>query len=541
MGDARRLQSIRSAVPQGTVPALACIAWLEAVAIALLLIQAGWCVDAAVRGTGIDAGRLGLMAFTALVAASCSGVSEWLMQRASARTEKALRQEMLAASFRVGPRGTRGREGRLLSLATHAVEKTAQYRAGFIGPMLGAMTTPLLVLVVMGIAVDWVSAGWLALLLLIVPLAVGGFRRLVKPIGAGYRKTQARLTGAFLEAIQALDTLAYARAGERAGESLARNGEEHRRSLMKMLAGNQLLILVVDAAFSLSVVVAAILLSVTRLRDGHIGLGDALAIVLLSILVSGPVDVIGSFFYIGIGGRASQEQLREHLARAGQQHTASSPAARPDGAIVVTDVTIGWPGAAPVLTDFSMQVAAGERVALVGPSGVGKSTLSAMLQGELAPSSGDVTVDGVDVAADPEAVRSRLAVVEQRSYLFLGSIAENLRVADPAAGDAQLWQALELAGLAEEVAAMPDGLDQQVGEHGSLLSGGQAQRLAIARAALRDADILILDEPTSQVDLRAEAGILAALDRLAAGRTVVMIAHRPGAVLAADRVIEVAR
>ena len=110
--------------------------------------------------------------------------------------------------------------------------------------------------------------------------------------------------------------------------------------------------------------------------------------------------------------------------------------------------------------------------------------------------------------------------------------------ADPEADDARLWEALALAGMDDEVRRMPGGLDAQVGEHGSRLSGGQAQRLAIARAALRDAPVLILDEPTSQVDLGAEAEILAALDRLAAGRTVVMIAHRPGAILAADRVRE---
>jgi ATP-binding cassette subfamily C protein len=148
-------------------------------------------------------------------------------------------------------------------------------------------------------------------------------------------------------------------------------------------------------------------------------------------------------------------------------------------------------------------------------------------------------VGGVDVAAtDPADVRARLAVVEQRTFLFLGTVAANLRVADPAATDERLWEALALAGLADEVAAMPRGLDTPVGEHGALLSGGQAQRLGIARAWLRDAPILLLDEPTSQVDLAGEAAILEALDRLAAGRTVLMIAHRPGAILAADRTVE---
>lgn len=207
--------------------------------------------------------------------------------------------------------------------------------------------------------------------------------------------------------------------------------------------------------------------------------------------------------------------------------------------IVLDRVTAGYPGGAPVLRDLSLRIEPGERVALVGPSGIGKSTVSALIQAHLSPASGRVLVDGLDTArADADAVRSRLAVVEQRPFLFLGTIAENLRLADPAASDERLWRALDVAGLRAEVERMPEGLDTAVGEHGALLSGGQAQRLAIARAALRDAPVLLLDEPTSQVDLAGEAAILEALDRLSAGRTVLMIAHRPGAILAADRVID---
>ena len=135
-------------------------------------------------------------------------------------------------------------------------------------------------------------------------------------------------------------------------------------------------------------------------------------------------------------------------------------------------------------------------------------------------------------------MRRALAVVEQRTHLFHGSIADNLRLADGAATEQDMWDALDFAGLANEVRAMPQGLRTFVGEHGLSLSGGQSQRLAIARAHLRNAPILLLDEATSQVDLAGEAVFLAKLDELAAGRTVLMIAHRPAAVLSADRIID---
>ena len=273
--------------------------------------------------------------------------------------------------------------------------------------------------------------------------------------------------------------------------------------------------------------------------DGTFPLGAAVAAVLIALLATGPVDVVGKFFYVGAGGRAAEAQLGAFIDR-GTPGPRAAGRGGSTAALELVDVTASWPGGPTVLTHLFLAVREGERVALVGPSGAGKSTVGALLQGHLVPSSGRVFVGGVDASADPAAARARLAVVEQRTFLFLGTIAENLRVADPAATDARLWEVLGLAGLADEVAAMPRGLDTPVGEHGALLSGGQAQRLGIARAWLRDAPILLLDEPTSQVDLAGEAAILGALDRLAAGRSVLMIAHRPGAILSADRTVELA-
>ena len=526
---------VRETTPRWIVVTSAGLAWGAAVATAVLFARVGAAIDAGAMAPGAFVVLVALAA----VAAVCAGVGTWFTQWADSEAERRLRRAVVSRVFDQGVTAASGRSGKLLSLATDAVERAAHYRAGFLGPIVGALTTPLLVLAVMAVGVDAVTAGWLALLVLLVPLLIGGFQRLVRPIGAAYRRTQGRLTAGFLEAIQAMETLVYARAAERTGAELARRGEEHRRGLMRVLAGNQLLIFVVDAAFSLTVVVAAAALATTRIAAGAITLGDGIAILLMATLVIGPVDVVGQFFYIGISGRAAQRQIGAHLGEpAASGIAASSIGEGGPGSIAIDGVTAGWPGGPPVVTGFSLQVRPGERVALVGPSGVGKSTASALIQAHLRPRAGSVVVNGLDTAtADPDAVRAQLAVVEQRAFLFLGSIADNLRVASPDAPDARLWQALDLAGLRAEVEAMPHGLATQVGEHGALLSGGQAQRLAIARAWLRDAPILLLDEPTSQVDLAGEAALLAALDRLAAGRTVLMIAHRPGAILAADRVV----
>ena len=521
------------------------LGWAAALATALLFVLLGDALDL-LPGASSPGWYL-CAAACALVAAVCSGAGAWFSEWAASSAETRLRRSVVSAVFQGGSVRASAQTGRLLAAATASVEKTAQYRASFLGPITASLTVPLLVLLVMALAVDAVTAGILAGLLLLVPLLIGGFQRLVRPVGGAYRRSQAALTTAFLDAIQALETLVYARAAHRQAAALAARGEAHRKTLMRMLAVNQLLILVVDAAFSLGVIVAAAVVATVRVANGDLSVGDGVAIMLLTTLVIGPVDVVGQFFYIGIAGRASQAQLGAVLRSgdAGVEGAASAADASRDpaaggsrsAAIEVDGVSAGWPGGPDVLTDVSLRVERGERVALVGPSGTGKSTLAALVQGHLAPRQGSVRVDGRDPMIDTAAVRDGIAAVEQRAFLFLGSVADNLRLAAPSASDAQLWDALARAGLGDEVAAMPAGLDTPVGEQGALLSGGQAQRLAIARAWLKDAPVLVLDEPTSQVDLAAEARLLEALDQLAAERTVLMIAHRPGAILAADRVV----
>lgn len=540
-------EQLRRAVPGWVLAVSTAAAWAQAAATAFLFFSLGSALDVLSFGERlmpVEIITLILIAAAAAIwAAAGAGFSAW----AASDAEKQLRAAALGSLYRLGAVDVQSRAGPLLSLLTDGVQRTANYRAAFIGPMIGALTTPLLVLTIMALTVSGRIAGILALLLLIVPVVIAGFRRAVRPIGRSYRMTQGRLTAAFLEAIQALDTLVYARAAGRTAAELARRGEEHRSSIMRMLAGNQLLIFVVDAAFSLTVVVAATALALQGLAAGTLSLGGALAVLLMTTLVIGPVDIIGRFFYIGISGRAAQRSLSEHLhSGTASEVAAGAGAVRPRGdvetagaALSLSEVTAGWPGGPPVFTGLSLDIAPGEHVALIGPSGAGKSTIAALLQAHLLPRSGVVTVGGLETQkAQPAALRDQLAVVEQQTFLFLGTIEDNLRIAAPEADDDQLWEALETAGLAADVRNMPAGLATPVGEHGRLLSGGQAQRLAIARAALRDAPILILDEPTSQVDLSGEAAILEALRRLAAGRTVLTIAHRPLAVLSADRVID---
>jgi ATP-binding cassette, subfamily B, bacterial len=190
------------------------------------------------------------------------------------------------------------------------------------------------------------------------------------------------------------------------------------------------------------------------------------------------------------------------------------------------------------LQDFSLKVSPGETVAVVGPSGAGKSTLFQLAQRFYDPESGTVRIDGVALtSADPAEFRARMALVPQETVLFASSARDNLRYGNWLASDEAIWAAAEQANAAEFLRALPQGLETYLGEGGARLSGGQRQRIAIARALLRDAPLLLLDEATSALDAESERLVQDALERLMAGRTTIVIAHRLATVRKADRII----
>ncbi|WP_205693591.1 ABC transporter ATP-binding protein, partial [Cellulomonas sp. IC4_254] len=538
----------------------AVLTWVVAAGTTAVYLALGAVLDGARTGAGVPVGAVVAIVAGVVALAAAAFAGPRLSLGSVGRREVERRDALLDQMFRLGVAfRTQERSGRFVSTATDGVERAASYEVTFKFPIIASMTVPVIALVALGAAVDWVVAGWLALALPAIPLLVNGFQKLFRSVSVQYRMTARRFAAQFLDAIQGLPTsTAFNRAAAK-GAELARSAEQLRRMVMRLLAGNQVVLLVIDASFSLAMVAAAAGLAMARLRDGAITPGQAVAVVLVSTVLLEPLDRVGQFFYVGMGGRAAVREIDAVLAQpatAGDAAGVRAPAtstfhvapraaegedgARPE-AVALDHVSFAYPGGRPVLDDVSFTVPRGGRVALIGPSGSGKSTVAALVQAHLRPGSGAVRVGGHDATAVPvEWVRAQTAVVAQTTYLFTGTLADNLRLAAPDADDERLWHALAEANLADDVRGFPDRLATRVGERGLSLSGGQAQRLAVARALLKDAPVLLLDEPTSQVDAASEAALVDALDRAGEGRTVVVVAHRLSTVRGADEVLVLA-
>ena len=276
---------------------------------------------------------------------------------------------------------------------------------------------------------------------------------------------------------------------------------------------------------------------------GRISGGAIAAFVLTGGIVAGAFGALTEVYGDLLRGAGAAGRLSELLREKPEIAAPANPVALPQpprGALAFEGVQFHYPTRRDVaaLNGFSLDVKPGETVAVVGPSGAGKTTLFQLVQRFYDPDAGRVTLDGVDLRdADPAEVRARIAMVPQETIIFGASARDNLRYGDWSATDDQLWAAAEAANAAEFLRKLPEGLDTFLGEGGARLSGGQRQRVTIARALLRDAPILLLDEATSALDAESERLVQEALDRLMANRTTLVIAHRLATVRAAERII----
>ncbi|MFI9754632.1 thiol reductant ABC exporter subunit CydD [Streptomyces collinus] len=479
-----------------------------------------------------------LLAAVAVGRALVGWLTELAAHRASAAVKSELRGRLLERAADLGPGWLSGqRTGSLVALATRGVDALDDYFSRYL-PQLGlAVVVPVAVLARI-VTEDWVSAAIIVGTLPLIPVFMVLIGWATQSRMDRQWQLLSRLSGHFLDVVAGLPTLKVFGRAKAQAESIRQITGEYRRATMRTLRIAFISSFALELLATISVALVAVTIGM-RLVHGEMDLYIGLVILILAPEAYLPLRQVGAQYHAAAEGLAAAEEIFEVLET---PVPASGSTAVPEGALSFEGVTVRYPGrSADAVSDVTFSVEPGETVALVGPSGAGKSTLLSVLLGFVRPDDGRVRAGGVDLAgADVEAWRSRIAWVPQRPHLYAGTIAENVRLARPDAGDDAVRQALRDAGALEFVDALPEGVDTVLGEDGTGLSAGQRQRLALARAFLADRPVLLLDEPTAALDGATEAEVVAAVRRLAVGRTVLLVVHRPALLEVADRVVRLA-
>ncbi|MFJ8147480.1 thiol reductant ABC exporter subunit CydD [Streptomyces sp. NPDC096048] len=476
-----------------------------------------------------------------LVAVACGrALVGWLTElaahRASAAVKSELRGRLLERATALGPGWLSGqRTGSLVALATRGVDALDDYFSRYL-PQLGLVVVVPVAVLARIVTEDWVSAAIIVGTLPLIPIFMVLIGWATQSRMDRQWRLLSRLSGHFLDVVAGLPTLKVFGRAKAQAESIKRITGAYRQATMRTLRIAFLSSFALELLATLSVALVAVTIGM-RLVHGDMALYDGLVVLVLAPEAYLPLRQVGAQYHAAAEGLAAAEEIFEVLERPVPASGAGPLPA--DGALSFEGVTVRYPGrAGAAVTDVSFTVEPGETVALVGPSGAGKSTLINALLGFVHPAGGRVRIGGADLASlDLAQWHARVAWVPQHPHLYAGTIAENVRLARPDADDIAVRQALRDAGALEFVDALPEGTATVLGEDGAGLSAGQRQRLALARAFLADRPVLLLDEPTAALDGATEAEVVAAVRRLAEGRTVLLVVHRPALLEVADRVV----
>lgn len=492
--------------------------------------------------------RLAALAAVLLARALAAWAQEAAAYRAAAAAKSELRRRLFAQAVSLGPRWAAGsRSGEVVSLATRGLDALDSYFARYLPQLVLAAIVPLAVVIAL-LTVDWVAAATVALTVPLIPVFMVLVGRYSEARRTRRWRALTRLASYFLDVVAGLPTLRIFGRSHGQIAALARVTDEYRRETMATLRVAFLSAFVLELAATLSVALVAVGVGL-RLVDGNLTLGTGLFVLVLAPEAYLPLRQLGMHFHASEEGLSAAGRVFEILetqpAVAGGMRL---PAHGPGGATVRLDgLSVAHPGREDLAPDgVSFAVRPGEIVALSGPSGAGKSTILSVLLGFVPPDEGRAVVeDGeageagrratVEIGSlDGRAWRERVAWVPQEPFFTAGTVADNVRLIAPKASDEEIRAALDELGLQEIAGTTP------LGERGSGLSSGQRRRVAVARALLRHADLLLLDEPTAGLDETTEALVLRAVRKAAAsGVAVVLVAHRPAALDCADSVVAV--
>lgn len=485
----------------------------------------------------VTAARLGgtaALALAALTVRFVCAVGAARMSYLSSKTVKArLRTLLYEKLLRLG---TAYREevqtSAVVQVAVEGVDQLEIYFGQYLPQFFYAMLAPLTLFAVLA-PIDAASAAVLLVCVPLIPAAIAAVQTWAKKLLGRYWGQYTALGDTFLENLQGLTTLKIYEADDRKNTEMNAQAEAFRKITMRVLTMQLNSITIMDL-IAYGGAAAGMVLAVSRFAAGAVSLQGCLMILLLAADFFLPMRLLGSFFHVAMNGMAASEKIFR-LLDTPERPRGKQPVPR-DCTLALDGVIFAYDPERPVLQGVTMEFARGSFTAIAGESGCGKSTVAALLTGRRRCRQGQVTIGGVPLEQVAEESLGRtVTYLSHNSYLFKGTVRENLTMAAPGADDAALWAVLEKVRLADFLRA-GQGLDTLLAEKGANLSGGQCQRLALARALLHDSPIYIFDEATSNIDVESENDIMALIRELARTKTVILISHRLANSIGADRI-----
>jgi ATP-binding cassette, subfamily C, bacterial CydD len=528
--------------------ALAADAALGLVAALLVLAQAVLLADVAARsfdGASLHDVLLPLALLSAVVCARAAAAwgFEVVGRRAAGRILSRLRLSLVERRLHGHPASLDGGESsELATLAVTGIDALEATFARYLPQVVLAILVPVAVLALVA-SIDLTSAGIMLLTLPLVPIFMWLIGRYTEHRARERWEALALLAHHFADVVRGLPTLRAFNRSHAQAEQIGVVSDRYRVATMGSLRVAFLSGTVLELAATIGVALVAVTVGV-RLVDGGIGFRAGLTVLVLAPELYLPIRNVAAQFHASADGAAVAGRLLDLVEAPA---ALAVPRRRPEvpdlrtATIRLERVSFRYPGRSrPALDGVDLSLDPGETVALVGPSGAGKSTIASLLLGLADPAEGRLVVDGLDLAGlEPEAWRRQLAWLPQRPSVLRGTVAENIRLADPDAGFERMRAAAALAGADGFVAALPQGYDTAVGDGGRPLSAGQARRLALARVFLRDAPLVILDEPTAHLDPESAERVAAAIDGHLRRCTLLLITHHPELAAHCDRNVRI--
>ena len=512
--------------------------WLMLVLNILLITVLTWLLAALLSGAQLSSGAIGIVIGTAVLVIVLRHYLGVLAAISSERASHAVKQQLREKIYRKllslgGSYHERVSTSEIVQVSVEGVDQLETYFSSYLPQFFYSMLAPVTLFVAL-VFVNWKAAVVLFVCVPLIPISIAAVQTFAKKLLSRYWGQYTSLGDHFLENLQGLTTLKIYQADERQQLIMNEEAEKFRRITMKVLTMQLNSITIMDlVAFGGAAL--GIGIAVWELHSGTITLQAALMTILLAAEFFLPMRTLGSFFHIAMNGMAASDKIFRLIElpaeKSGEQALAPMPFP-----ITFANVSFSYDGERTVVSDLNMRLPQGSFTAIVGPSGCGKSTSAALLMGELDGYDGAICFGEQEGRTLREADRLRFITrVTHQSYLFSATVRENLRLAKKDVDDAAMWAVLEQVRLADFLRG-EQGLDTMLKEQGSNFSGGQRQRLALARALLHDSPVYIFDEATSNIDVESETLIMEVIETLAKTKTVLLITHRLANVVHADQI-----